>query len=389
MPYAKRSCETCHCKFTPRRRDQPLCGVCYAVGKTAKVKNRSAGDGGPPPPPPVPTKQDREIVELQGALDRALRGLAQAKGKSDRLVQAIYQAAHDGISSLSFPPVPPPKAEPRTKDGEVAIAVISDVQLAKVTPDYDSRVSEKRLEEYGDKVIKLAEIQRADHPVRELRVWLLGDIVEGELIFPGQAHLVDASLYRQVTVDGPRILGNFLRKMLGSFEKIHVVGVIGNHGALGGRSRREYNPESNADRMLYRVLRLMFEGETRITWNIPEGPNERHWYAIDKVGDYAWLLCHGDQFRWGVKTPSCEQKVLGWRTGGVREPFNEVVCGHWHNMNLLTLRGGTTTLRVNGSTESFNTYAQEHIGSMSSPAQWLLFAHPKRGTTAEYRVSLK
>jgi hypothetical protein len=217
---------------------------------------------------------------------------------------------------------------------------------------------------------------------------LLGDIVEGELIFSGQHHQIDASLYRQVTIDGPRILSNFLRRMLANFDRVHVVGVIGNHGALGGRARRDYEPETNADRMLYRILQLLFAGEKRITWNVPDGGGERNWYAVDRIGEWSWLLCHGDQFRWGVKTPSAEQKILGWATGAIPEKFNEVVCGHWHNINLMSLRGGTLTLRVNGSTESYNTFAQEMIGSMSRPCQWLFFAHEKRGVTVEHRVWL-
>lgn len=344
-------------------------------------------------------KKEREIADLKRALDTALRNLAKAKASKDDLVAAVYRAARDGISAMEIPAIPPPPKDPRRDSEEVAIAVLSDWQLAKVTPDYNSKVCEQRIKKYADKVIELTEIQRAHHPVKELRVWLLGDLVEGELIFSGQSHLIDASLYRQVTVDGPRILLGFLRRMLSYFERVKVVGVIGNHGSLGGRARREYSPESNADRMLMQICRLVMEegGEKRISWNIPDGPGERKWYALDYIGRHGFLLCHGDQFRWGVKTPSTEAKVLGWRTGAiplppefseVREPFQEVVCGHHHNINLISLRGGTTMLRVNGATESYNVFAQEVIGSMSRPVQWLLFGHEKHGITTERRVWL-
>src|SRR5690606_3245952 len=119
-------------------------------------------------------------------------------------------------------------------------------------------VCEQRIELLCDKTERLVNIQRSDHPVRKLRVWMLGDIIEGELIFPGQPHLIDSSLYRQVTVDGPRICANYLRRMLALFEEVEVVCVIGNHGRLGGRASRDYNPETNADRMLYRILQMMF-----------------------------------------------------------------------------------------------------------------------------------
>ena len=114
---------------------------------------------------------------------------------------------------------------------------------------------------YADKILKLTDIQRSDHPVDECVVYALGDIVEGELIFPGQSHLIDASLYRQVTVDGPRILIDFLRRLLGHFTTVKVVWVIGNHGRLGGRSSRDYSLESNADRMARDALAAFANGE--------------------------------------------------------------------------------------------------------------------------------
>lgn len=329
-----------------------------------------------------------EEGDTKEALRRAHRDLAKAKASREELVQAVYQAVQDGVRTLQIDKVRSPSPDRRSKDPEVAVAILSDFQLAKVTRTYNTQVCADRVKLYGEKVRRLTTIQRADHPVKQLRVWLLGDVLEGEMIFPGQAHLIDASLYKQLVYDGPKILSEFLRQMLQEFETIHVTGVIGNHGSFGGRLRREYNPTTNADRMLYAILRLIFQDEKRITWNIPDLENERDWYAIDKIGSKSWLLCHGDQFKWGIKTPSAEQKVLGWHSGAVPEKFDEVVCGHWHNMNLITLKGSHITLRCNGTTESYNTYAQEHVGSMGRPAQWLLFAHEKQGITAEYRVFL-
>jgi hypothetical protein len=46
-------------------------------------------------------------------------------------------------------------------------------------------------------------------------------------------------------------------------------------------------------------------------------------------------------------------------------------------------------LWVNGSTESYNTYAQEQLASMGRPCQYLLFAKPGQGVTAEYLVNLE
>jgi hypothetical protein len=335
-------------------------------------------------------REATESSELRAALNRALRDLDKAKVSREELVAAVYQAARDAFAALEIPPVPAPPKDRRTKARpETAIAVLSDWQLGKRTPTYDSAVCEERVARYADKVIRLAEIQRADHPVRECRVWLLGDLIEGELIFPGQAHRIDASLYRQVAIDGPRILGDFLRRMLSAFDRVHVVGVIGNHGAIGGPVRREMHPESNADMMLYRIVNQVVT-DPRLTWDLADPAGERGWYAIDEIGDFRALLFHGDQIRGGFAGfpwYGLGKKVWGWQSGAIPEPFNHAALGHWHQPVSTVLNH--TLVWVNGSTESDNTYAQEQLAAAGRPCQWLLFVNPERGrATAEYRVWL-
>lgn len=326
-------------------------------------------------------------AELKVAYAKLLAEYQKVKSKQDDIANAVYQAVKDNIVqqepvkiNKDFTPV---KGKKSLKNEEVAIAVLADWQLAKVTPDYNSSVCEERIERYADKIIQLTNIQRADHPVNEIRIWALGDIVEGELIFPGQSFLVDGGLYRQVTVDGPRIMSKFINKMLENFEKVTFVGVIGNHGAIGGRSRRDHDPETNADRMLYRIVQLMYEKEKRIQFHIPDGRGDRNWYAIDKVGNYKSLLIHGDQFS-GLSTMySFQKKVYGWKVGAIQEEFDDVYCGHFHTPTKMTFN--TVQFRISGSPESTNTYAMESLAAIGCPSQGLMFVHPEKGiVTAEY-----
>jgi hypothetical protein len=329
--------------------------------------------------------------QLKETNRRLLVKLSEAKAKEEELVAAVYQASRDAASALSFPAVQAPSHD-RRRGTETALVVCSDWQLAKITHGrnpYNTQVCEERIEKYGDRVISLTRIQRSDHPVKEARVYLLGDLVEGELIFPGQAHLIDASLFRQVMLDGPRILGNLLRRLLSEFEHIHVVGVIGNHGSLGGRARRDYHPESNADAMMYEHTRMLLRDEKRLSWAENFSPGERHWYEVDYVGKYGFLLFHGDQVKGGFAGfpwYGFGKKLLGWHAGAVPEQFHYALSGHFHT----PVRGryGPLTHWGSGSTESSNTYAAENLAAMGDPSQWLLFAHPDKGVTAEYEVKL-
>lgn len=346
--------------------------------------------------------QAQSETELREALSRALRDLDKAKRSKEEMVEAVYRAAHDAAMTLDFPSVPAPVKDRRKGSPEVAVSVLSDWQLAKVTPSYSSDVCEERIERLADKVESLVSIQRADHPVREARIWLLGDLVEGEMVFPGQAHHIDASVYHQALVSGPRILGNYLRRMAGLFETVHVTAVIGNHGRNGRRG--EFDPETNWDRVLYRHTADVLHGRkglSKLTWTIPEGKGESHWYAVDRIGNYGSLLFHGYNLKGhgGMPWYGLQKKAGGWALGaiddfvtGVADSLRsggrmDIDFGHWHQPTSVTLNHATA--RCNGSTESHNTYAVEQLAAVGQPSQGLRFVSPTRGmVTAEYTVWL-
>jgi hypothetical protein len=357
------------------RRDRPVAAAADGLSAGSTSDTTAGGPDRPSDP------------ELRAANNRLLRELAKSKATKDELVQAVYDAAHAAASSINLPATPPPVLDLRRGGEEVAVAVLSDWQLGKRTPSYDSVVCAERIEKYAEKVIRLTDIQRKDHPVKHLRVHILGDIVEGEMIFPGQAHLVDSSLYEQVVENGPSILAAFLRKMLANFETVTVVAVIGNHGRIGRKG--DFNPQTNADRMLYRITQRILEGEARLSWDIPSIPNERAWYAISVIGNYSALLIHGDQFRGtaGIPWYGIAKKAGGWAMGAIPESFDDVDFGHFHQPTTVTLNN--VTARCSGSPESHNDFAAEQLAAVGRPSQSLRFVHPERGiVTAEYCVWL-
>lgn len=328
--------------------------------------------------------------DTKAALNRALRALSKAKASHEEIVQAVYQAVSDNLKALEFGSVPPPKSDRRKSDDETAVITFSDLQLGQVTSSYNSEIAEQRVQQYADKIIRLTELQRASHPIRRAKIYMLGDLIEGELIVPSHPHQVDSSVYAQVALNGPRILVDFIRRMLETFEAVDVVSVPGNHGDVGGASRKQYNPETNFDRMLSTIVRHMFEsaGEKRVTWSIPDGYGRSSWYAVDYVGDVGFMLWHGHQAR---RTSSSShlpfyKLVMGWRSGAIPEPFSVSICGHHHTPTFLTMN--SVQHYINGTFASDSEYAVERLAANSKAAQWLLFARPGRGVTASYLVSL-
>lgn len=318
--------------------------------------------------------------ETRDALRRALRQLEEAKATKAELVQAVYNAARDAAATMVIPKVAAPKVDKRGTKPEAAVLLLADWQLGKTTPDYNSDVAVERVALLGRKVVEHIEYERSHHPVTEAHIFLLGDLLEGELIFPGQEHRIDASLYQQL-FRGAETLANIVRTVASAVPRVVVKGAIGNHGALGGPVRRSYHPESNADAMLYNVARMMVR-DPRVEWEETRTAGERAWYFVDNVFGRRWFGYHGDQVKsasFGLPFYGYQKRLLGWASS-VAE-FEYAVSGHWHQA--ARLQFNRITHWTSGSTESGNTFAHEYLASGGqTPSQWLLFQNAD-GITAE------
>lgn len=356
----------------------------------------------------MPRKPSQSLTDfanaqtLQDANDRLRQELRKERLRSERLFETIRNATADALAGIHLPPVKRPKLTAGKKGEEKALVCFSDLQLAKVTPTYNSEVAHERVKRYAEKIALLTNIARHDHPVKEARVYLGGDIIEGEQIFSHQPWQVDASMIRQVT-DGAEMVAEFVRTLAAEFETVHCVGVIGNHGLLQGGKYSRFNPETNMDRMLYVLAQQILRDERRVTWTIPWEKNERSWYAVDYpfypkgvdlprgIHDAAagpgFLIVHGDQIPGSAShsVATIAKHIYGWASGAVAEPFQYVLYGHWHNPR--SFRFNKFRAWCNGSFESTNTYAQEKLAAVGHPEQWLLFANHQR-VTAEYLVDL-
>lgn len=335
-------------------------------------------------------RESEGVEELRRTVDRLGRDLAKEKHRSREVVEAVYRAARDATSGLQIKPVKKPATSRRKGAEETAVIVLSDLQLGMVTDTYNSEVAEERVERYCDKVIDITDMQRTNHPVRRAKLYLLGDLVEGEEIYPSQAHQLDSSLFRQTCEDGPRILTSLIRRLLSHFEHLDVVSVPGNHGDMGGASRKRYNPETNADRILSRIVQHIIEssGQQRVTFNVPSGFGKSGFYAVDYVGETGFMLWHGHQVRRysNASHRGFYDRVMGWRAGAIKEPFHVSLCGHHHTPTMLYMND--IVQFINGSFEDENEYARESLAATSRAAQWLLYARPDRGLTSQYLVYL-
>lgn len=337
------------------------------------------------------------LARVTAERDRLARQLHEVKHRQADYLETVHSALTQTLGRIEIAPVPPPVDIVRravsgagTGPEEYAVALLSDIQTGKITPDYNSGVARTRVMRYAEKIVKLAEIQRRDHPVDHCYVSMLGDLVEGVDIFPGQQWLIDSTLYEQIFNSTPTILADFVRYLLAHFETVTVYAVDGNHGRIGRKGT--FGPEDNADKMVARVLQLLLRDEPRFKLIQRDPAGERNWYQVMELGNYKALQIHGDQIRGHSGFPwyGLGKKVQGWGSGalGADSDFLDVHMGHWHQRASIPLNH--RTVWVNGSTESTNTYAAENLAAQSEPSQWLLFVDPAKGrVTASYGVDLR
>jgi hypothetical protein len=328
---------------------------------------------------------DPEIGELRKALQRTQKQLQQAKQRTDELVEATIQASYDAVLALGkVPDIKNPAPDKRNGKAEVALWHLTDWQGSKKTVSYNSEVMRKRVIDFVQKAVRITDIQRADHPVREVTIMFGGDMVEGLFNFPGQVFEIDATLFEQYVMVS-RLCVDVVKYALENYEKVHVVPEWGNHGRIG--SKRDNVPRSdNFDRMCYELARQLLAGEKRLTWQ--ECPND---IQRVEIGNYKALLIHGDEVgRNGFASPQAiVQHANRWRSGAYDWDFRDVYIGHYHTHSEWAMANGQGSVYQTGSTESDNRYAGVMLAASATPSQRLHFIDPVKGrVTAAYKVWL-
>jgi len=326
-----------------------------------------------------------EVEEIRKALVNAQLQLKKARQRTEELAEATFRAAYEATLAMgAIKPVESPSLIKTKGKTEVALIHATDWQGAKVTTSYNSEVMKRRVMEFAAKSVKITEIQRNDHPVKDAVIMFGGDMVEGLFNYPAQLWEVDSSIFEQYTTVS-RLLVDFVRYYLANFEKVTVVAEWGNHGRIG--SKRDHVPKGdNFDRMCYELARHILAEEKRLTWeDCPEDIQRV------EIGNYRALLMHGDEVgRSGFASPSAWQAAGNrWKAGSYRWDFSDIYLGHYHRTASEPMSAQDGMIYWTGSIESDNRYARDSMAVSGVPSQRLHFIDPIKGrVTAQYQIWL-
>lgn len=312
-----------------------------------------------------------ELALLRKENQRLRKAQAAGEGALENIQDIIRDIYHNESFAWDIPE--PPKAKDHKGDEVVAVAHLTDWQCGKITKTYSSKICRDRMLEYAEKVGRAVHTYNRERNVRELHVYWTGDMVEGELIFPHQAHVIDQAVWEQAVLTVPTIMTEQVLYWLQSFDKIVVKAVHGNHGRPASKHAGSH-PKTNWDRVAYHVAKLMIEkaiAESDIDPDRVSVDIADDFYIVDDVLGHKHLLIHGDQgirghggFPWyGVG-----KKMSGW-VDSIEEEWHHLYFGHFHQMVSADING--RRWYCGGTPESDNDWARAELAAAGRPQQRL------------------
>ncbi len=249
--------------------------------------------------------------------------------------------------------------EERVERGMSPILMLSDLHFGeKVEVNgievFNIEIATKRFESIIQEVINAPELEA--YHVDELVVILGGDIIDGELIFPGQAFETTSGVYDQMKI-ATKIIWTALTQLATKFPVIRVYCVPGNHG----RTSKLHAQMSNWDNALYFGLQLISSFQTEL--NIEVHTPHQMWMDFN-VRDWRVHARHIGVTQ--AQTAGPAKRVMTWMNN---HNADLLFYGHYHCPELYSM--GHKRIFKNGALPPMNEFA-ERLGFIDGGGQWLV-----------------
>lgn len=313
-------------------------------------------------------KAQREGEVLESRIVEAIRSSCQAAVPKYKSAKSSHSASAKHEMALLF------------SDTHASETVKAEETLGMNVYDWDVMLA--RMARLQDALLSHKEHQAA--PVDVLHVWMLGDMLSGD-IHDELAQTNDRP-GAQAAVDFGHETARWLEEFVPHFKEIRVVGVPGNH-PRATRKPQAKQAHNNGDWISYKVTEALLRDHPSIRFDFPRAA-----FATTMVCEkWRTLLLHGDGVRstmpgvpWGGvvrRVTTLEQQFA--KSG---QPLSYVCLGHFHTANALDGVGVKTFL--NGSVKGLDEFSLKQFGSGRPPSQVLLTFTKKFGVTGMQYLDL-
>ena len=304
-----------------------------------------------------------------------------------KLARILGEKIYENYSKISLPILTPVKCEGKREEmsildiGDVHIGAINEVfdsKEGKKIVTYNMKIFVKELTNLQQSIAQIHEILSHSYNLKELTIFFLGDIVTNDRIFAEQVFEIEKVVGNQV-FDAVSYFSMFINNLLALYEKINVIGVVGNHGRS---NPTHYNEpvQNNFEYFVYKMIEKQFEDNNRVNVIVPE--TRRY---IHKIYGWRHLIEHGDLIR-GSSDASIEKQIkeLSLNMGG----FDVFHMAHLHKLKETEIADKIIVKR-NGAWIEKDNYAFTKFKSYSVPKQLFFGCNKKRPETWHYGLDLR
>ena len=330
-------------------------------------------------------ERDLEIAKLRDQ-NKALRKQYRQAVKDIVIADRLSEVARDTLLSAE-------EVTPYSLDGQEGeeeehrvVALFSDSHVGEVVSadetnnlgGYNLDIFDERLQRWTARVIELVEQKRAHLYMPKLNVFMLGDIISGdihdELVSTNDVNVVDQTVY------AAQMISRALLTLAEYFEEIDVSGVAGNHGRMARKPYYKNKQRVNWDYLSYQIMQTTLQNQDNIVWHIPSA----FWTVRDVIGT-KFLMLHGDGMQSWMGIPYYAINRLQLKLMdliGKDVPFDRLVMGHYHDPV------DTEKWHVNGNFKGADEYSLGKMQAGCRPSQTLLYVHPRHSIIGADRVYL-
>jgi len=325
-------------------------------------------------------ERDRRIAMLSSELkrerarssmlERGTEALQQRLGVLEKCTENVVAAAPAWLLG--------PKEKGSTHHG-MPTALFSDWHLDEVVrPEeiegrnkFNRKIALQRMHRLHDKVHLILNDYVKGLTYDGLCIMLGGDMLSGS-IHEELIETNEETVYGSLDFWSEQLAG-LLNAFATDFPRVHVAGVVGNHGRRTRKPVAKRRVRDNLDWLMYRMVARQ---TPNITWTIPESAD-----VTVRVYDTSYLLTHGDQFRGGsgisgIMAPILlgQHRKVQQRNAIGEQPFDYMALGHWHQWT----PPGRGVI-INGALKGFDEHAYVSNYRYEPPIQGFWITTPENG----------
>jgi len=283
-----------------------------------------------------------------------------------RLQKSMVREKPDPISQM-----------PYMGTGESLILVWSDWHIGRLNvvrgkEVWNMKIAEESVNQIIKNVKDIFDSYLEQHLIEDIHVFILGDIVDDEKVFPMQPYKVEKTVIHQFK-EASRILCKALTKLAEYGIPVFV------HTKSGNHKDKDTHPTSSWDNAVYVAAEIGTSFIDNVHWDIDL--DARH---VATIRGHRYLIMHGNDAPKQCETAAGRAKWGGWYE---RYKYDAAVLGHFHHMKLDDYNG--RPIIYNGTVMMGDDYTEQLSYDDSLPTQTIFGCSNKRPMTFVFRLDTR